>query len=102
MSPPPLPHRFHRRQPRGADGAFNARACRGCAGQRCLASSVAITDGEAGREFSESIANAAKSRQVGYGFDKGVQMGPVINAESKSRVEGLIEKGVRDLAGKLN
>jgi len=73
-----------------ADSAF------GCAGQRCLASSVAITVGEAGREFSESIANAAKSRQVGYGFDKGVQMGPVINAESKSRVEGLIEKAVKE------
>jgi malonate-semialdehyde dehydrogenase (acetylating)/methylmalonate-semialdehyde dehydrogenase len=73
-----------------ADSAF------GCAGQRCLASSVAITVGDAGREFSESIANAAKSRQVGYGFDKGVQMGPVINAESKSRVEGLIEKGVKE------
>src|SRR5438105_134845 len=43
-----------------ADSAF------GCAGQRCLASSVAITVGEAGREFAESIASAAKARQVGY------------------------------------
>src|SRR5256884_7481108 len=73
-----------------ADSAF------GCAGQRCLASSVAITVGDAGREFTESITSAAKSRQVGYGFDKGVQMGPGINAESKSRVEGLIEKGVKE------
>src|SRR5712671_4263210 len=39
-----------------ADSAF------GCAGQRCLASSVAIAVGEAGRIFSESIAAAAKSR----------------------------------------
>src|SRR5438067_4049832 len=73
-----------------ADAAF------GCAGQRCLAASVAITVGDAGREFTESIASAAKARQVGYGCDKGVQMGPVINAESKSRVEGLIEKGVKE------
>ncbi|MFL5392400.1 MAG: CoA-acylating methylmalonate-semialdehyde dehydrogenase [Myxococcales bacterium] len=73
-----------------ADSAF------GCAGQRCLASSVAITVGDAGREFTESITAAAKSRQVGYGFDKGVQMGPVITAESKSRVESLIEKGTKE------
>src|SRR4051812_36649898 len=73
-----------------ADSAF------GCAGQRCLASSVAITVGDAGPQFTESIASAAKARQVGYGFDKGVQMGPVISAESKSRVEGLIEKGVKE------
>jgi len=67
-----------------ADSAF------GCAGQRCLAVSVAITVAEARGPFVESICDAAASRTVGYGLDPGVQMGPLINLASKARVENLI------------
>jgi malonate-semialdehyde dehydrogenase (acetylating)/methylmalonate-semialdehyde dehydrogenase len=70
-----------------SDSAF------GCAGQRCLAVSVAVTVGEAQRTFRDAIAEVAGSLRVGYGLDRGVQMGPVITAESKSRIEGLIAKG---------
>jgi len=70
-----------------ADSAF------GCAGQRCLAASVAITVGEARNTFTEQIADAAVSRKVGYGLDEDVQMGPVISAESKSRIERIIAQG---------
>jgi malonate-semialdehyde dehydrogenase (acetylating) / methylmalonate-semialdehyde dehydrogenase len=70
-----------------ADSAF------GCAGQRCLAASVAITVGGARPGFTERIAAAARSRKVGYGAQAGVEMGPVISAESKTRIEGLIAKG---------
>jgi malonate-semialdehyde dehydrogenase (acetylating)/methylmalonate-semialdehyde dehydrogenase len=70
-----------------ADSAF------GCAGQRCLAASVAITVGDAKNAFTEFIADAATSRKVGYGLDEGVQMGPVISPESKNRVEMLIAQG---------
>jgi len=73
-----------------ADSAF------GCAGQRCLAASVAITVGEARGNFTEQIAAAATGRKVGYGAMPGVEMGPVISAESKTRIEGLIAKGVQD------
>jgi malonate-semialdehyde dehydrogenase (acetylating) / methylmalonate-semialdehyde dehydrogenase len=73
-----------------ADSAF------GCAGQRCLAASVAITVGEARNTFTELIADAAASRKVGYGLDKDVQMGPVISAESKARIEGIIAKGQQE------
>jgi malonate-semialdehyde dehydrogenase (acetylating)/methylmalonate-semialdehyde dehydrogenase len=71
-----------------ADSAF------GCAGQRCLASSVVITVGEAERTFTPQIADAAASRTVGYGLDAGVEMGPVISADSKTRIEALIAQGV--------
>ena len=71
-----------------ADSAF------GCAGQRCLASSVVITVDEAGKTFTPLIADAAASRTVGYGGDAGVDMGPVITAESRLRIEGLIASGV--------
>ncbi len=65
----------------------------GCAGQRCLAVSVAITVGEAQRTFRDAIVETAASLRVGNGLDDGVQMGPVITRESKQRIEGLIGKG---------
>ena len=70
-----------------SDSAF------GCAGQRCLAASVAITVGEAKNTFTEQIADAATSRRVGYGLDEDVQMGPVISKDSKTRIEGIIAEG---------
>ncbi|HEY9153063.1 MAG TPA: CoA-acylating methylmalonate-semialdehyde dehydrogenase [Anaerolineales bacterium] len=70
-----------------ADSAF------GCAGQRCLAVSLAVTVADARNTFTEMICDAAASRVVGYGLDSGVQMGPVINAASKTRVEQLIGVG---------
>ncbi len=68
----------------------------GCAGQRCLAVSVAVTVGEAHRAFREAIAEVARSIRVGYGLDESVQMGPVITRESKARIEALIAKGVSE------
>jgi malonate-semialdehyde dehydrogenase (acetylating) / methylmalonate-semialdehyde dehydrogenase len=65
----------------------------GCAGQRCLAVSVAVTVGEAQKTFRDSITEAATSLRVGNGLDEGVQMGPVITPHSKSRVESLIATG---------
>jgi len=66
-----------------ADSAF------GCAGQRCLAASMAVLVGDARGPFRDSIRDAAASRLTGFGMDA-VQMGPVISAESKLRIGGLI------------
>ena len=71
-----------------ADSSF------GCAGQRCLATSLAITVGKAGDVFRKQVAEAAETRKVGYGLNAEVEMGPVITPESKQRIESLIEKGV--------
>ena len=68
----------------------------GCAGQRCLAVSVAVTVGEAKDPFTEGIADLAASRKVGYGLDEATEMGPVITRESKQRIEGLIEVGAQE------
>ncbi len=65
----------------------------GCAGQRCLAVSVAVTIGDAQKTFRDAIADAASSLRVGNGLDEGVQMGPVITPQSKSRIEQLIGVG---------
>ena len=73
-----------------ADSAF------GCAGQRCLAVSLAVTVGDARNTFTEMICDAASSRVVGYGLDAGVQMGPVINPASQQRIEQLIGLGASE------
>lgn len=67
-----------------ADSAF------GCAGQRCLANSLAVTVGEAREPFTEAMAEAARTRKVDSGLEEGAQMGPVITAESKARIQGII------------
>ncbi len=70
-----------------SDSAF------GCAGQRCLAVSVAVTVGEAQQTFRDSITDAAANLRVGNGLEEGVQMGPVISHQSKDRIENLIGLG---------
>src|SRR5271155_2871476 len=78
-----------------SDSAF------GCAGQRCLAVSVAVTVGEAQKTFRDAITQAASAIRVGNGMDKSTQMGPVISAQSKQRIEGLIAAGVKEGAKPL-
>jgi malonate-semialdehyde dehydrogenase (acetylating) / methylmalonate-semialdehyde dehydrogenase len=70
-----------------SDSAF------GCAGQRCLAVSVAVTIGDAQKTFRDAIADSASNLRVGNGLDEGVQMGPVITRQSKDRIESLIGVG---------
>jgi malonate-semialdehyde dehydrogenase (acetylating) / methylmalonate-semialdehyde dehydrogenase len=73
-----------------SDSAF------GCAGQRCLAVSVAVAIGEAQKTFRDAIADAATKLRVGNGLDEGVQMGPVITKQSKTRIESLIGQGEKE------
>jgi malonate-semialdehyde dehydrogenase (acetylating)/methylmalonate-semialdehyde dehydrogenase len=72
-----------------ADSAF------GCAGQRCLAASTMVTVDRAYEVFRNSLGEAARTRQVGYGLDEGVQMGPVISSASRSRIHHLIDSESR-------
>lgn len=73
-----------------ADSAF------GCAGQRCLANSLAVTVGEARDTFTELISDAAATRKVGYGLDDETEMGPVINRQSKERIERMIAEAEQE------
>jgi malonate-semialdehyde dehydrogenase (acetylating)/methylmalonate-semialdehyde dehydrogenase len=72
-----------------SDSAF------GCAGQRCLAVSAAITVGNASKEFTTAIVDLASNLHVGNGLEQGIQMGPVISQSSKTRIEQLIGKGLK-------
>lgn len=73
-----------------ADSAF------GCAGQRCLANSLAVTVGEAREPFTDALAEVASTRKVGYGLDEGVEMGPVISEDSRSRIERLVDQAEQE------
>ena len=73
-----------------SDSAF------GCAGQRCLAVSVALAIGDAQKTFRDAIADAASKLRVGDGLDQNVQMGPVITPQSKTRIEDLIGRGAQE------
>ena len=71
-----------------AGGAF------GCAGERCMASSTAITVGAAGDVLTPQLATAARSMKLGP-TDRMPQpdLGPVITAEHRARVIDLISGG---------
>jgi malonate-semialdehyde dehydrogenase (acetylating) / methylmalonate-semialdehyde dehydrogenase len=68
----------------------------GCAGQRCLAASLAITVGDVRRPFTEAIVEASSQRVVGFGLDPTVQTGPVITKQSKTRIGGLIQQATQE------
>ena len=62
-----------------SDSAF------GCAGQRCLAVSVAVTIGEAQKTFGDcDCARRLPKIRVGNGLERGVQMGPVITSREQA------------------
>jgi malonate-semialdehyde dehydrogenase (acetylating)/methylmalonate-semialdehyde dehydrogenase len=67
----------------------------GAAGQRCMATSVAVLVGEANQWIPDIVAKA-KTLKVSVGTEKGADLGPLISKHAKERVEGLIEQGVRE------
>jgi malonate-semialdehyde dehydrogenase (acetylating)/methylmalonate-semialdehyde dehydrogenase len=69
----------------------------GCAGQRCLATAIAVGVGDAAYEkLKTQIVTGAQKIKVGEGHQPGVTMGPVISAKHKERVLAYIEKGVQE------
>ncbi|MGZ5048026.1 MAG: CoA-acylating methylmalonate-semialdehyde dehydrogenase [Usitatibacter sp.] len=67
----------------------------GAAGQRCMATSVAVLVGEANKWIPDIVAKA-KTLKVNVGTAAGTDIGPVISKQAKSRIEGLIEQGVKE------
>ncbi len=68
----------------------------GCAGQRCLATSVVVGVGGAYGKLKAQLVEQAKKITVGYGMEPGVVMGPVISAKHRARVLAYIEKGIAE------
>jgi malonate-semialdehyde dehydrogenase (acetylating)/methylmalonate-semialdehyde dehydrogenase len=70
-----------------------AGAAFGAAGQRCMAASVAVFVGES-RQWLPALVQRAQGLKVNAGSEPGTDIGPVISANAKSRVEALITSGV--------
>ncbi len=62
----------------------------GCSGQRCLAGSVVVAVGDAYEPLKDALISKAASLRVGYGMDESTQMGTVISAQARERIEGMI------------
>ncbi len=69
-----------------------AGAAFGAAGQRCMAVSVAVMVGEAGKWIPDLVAKA-KGLKVAAGIEAGADLGPLISRAAHERVKGLIERG---------
>jgi malonate-semialdehyde dehydrogenase (acetylating) / methylmalonate-semialdehyde dehydrogenase len=67
----------------------------GAAGQRCMATSVAVLVGKA-NEWIPDIVAKAKTLKVNAGTVSGTDVGPVISKQAKARIESLIAKGVEE------
>jgi malonate-semialdehyde dehydrogenase (acetylating)/methylmalonate-semialdehyde dehydrogenase len=68
----------------------------GNAGERCLAGSVAVAVGAAGKPLLEALNEGAGKLVVGPGDQEGVEIGPLIRDEHRTRVLDFIARGVAD------
>src|SRR5437016_5080478 len=68
----------------------------GCAGERCLATSVVVAVGEAAGPLVKELVQAADRLTVGAGCDAKSGMGPVITEEAKRRILSYIELGEKE------
>lgn len=69
----------------------------GCAGQRCMAGSVAVAVGKAGDPLVEQLCDFAGKMQVGPTDEGGnVDMGPLIRPEHLNRVAGYLDIAAKE------
>ncbi len=69
----------------------------GCAGQRCMAGSTAVTIGPAADKLLPPLAEAVRAIKVGpTSCDPTANMGPVISAQHREKVAGLITSGEKE------
>ncbi|MGH9524932.1 MAG: CoA-acylating methylmalonate-semialdehyde dehydrogenase [Terriglobales bacterium] len=66
----------------------------GCAGERCVATSVVVAVGEIGDKLVGELRRLADEMKVGDGAQKDTVMGPIITQEANSRIRSFIDKGI--------
>ncbi|MGZ8320676.1 MAG: CoA-acylating methylmalonate-semialdehyde dehydrogenase, partial [Telluria sp.] len=66
----------------------------GSAGERCMAISVVVAVGDAGDELAAALAERTAALKIGDGMAHDSEMGPVVTAAAKQRIEKLIGEGV--------
>ena len=68
----------------------------GSAGERCMAISIAVAVGDVGDRLIEQLLPRIDRLQVGNGLEHSSEMGPVVTAEHKAKIENYIEQGVAE------
>lgn len=76
-------------------------AAYGSAGERCMATSVAVLVGDIGKKIIPTLIERTKTLKVKDGMNLDAEMGPVITKEALSRIEGYIAAGVAEGADLL-
>ena len=69
-------------------------AAYGSAGERCMAISVAVAVGDIADILVDKVATRARALNIADGEAAGADMGPVVTADAKQRIEGYIASGV--------
>jgi malonate-semialdehyde dehydrogenase (acetylating) / methylmalonate-semialdehyde dehydrogenase len=71
-------------------------AAYGSAGERCMAISVAVVVGGIADELVKRLTERVKTLKIGNGMESQSEMGPLVTAVHKAKVEGYIAKGVQE------
>ena len=71
-------------------------AAYGSAGERCMAISVAVAVGDVADRLVASLAARAKALVVKDGMETDAEMGPLVTAQHRSKVEGYVAQGVSE------
>ncbi|RON23620.1 CoA-acylating methylmalonate-semialdehyde dehydrogenase [Pseudomonas lini] len=69
-------------------------AAYGSAGERCMAISIAVAVGDVGDQLIAKLLPRIDQLKVGNGMQGDSDMGPLVTAEHKAKVEGFIGEGV--------
>ncbi|WP_081591597.1 CoA-acylating methylmalonate-semialdehyde dehydrogenase, partial [Pseudomonas avellanae] len=71
-------------------------AAYGSAGERCMAISIAVVVGDVGQRLIDKLLPRIDQLKVGNGMQADSDMGPLVTAVHKAKVEGFIDQGVKE------
>ncbi len=66
----------------------------GSAGERCMAISIAVVVGDVGQALIDKLLPRIDQLKVGNGMNADSDMGPLVTAVHKAKVEGYIDQGL--------
>jgi succinate-semialdehyde dehydrogenase / glutarate-semialdehyde dehydrogenase len=75
-------------------GAFLAKMRNG--GEACTAANRFYVHEAVAAEFSRKLAERLAAVRLGSGLEDGVELGPLVNADTRDKVAGLVQSATRD------
>lgn len=72
-----------------------------CTGQRCLALAGILCVGDTYEKIKPLLVEGIKKRTIGNGLEDGISMGPVISQAARERIEGYVQKALKEGANLL-